>query len=136
MSYSAGGGGDVAFRSEVFGNECSWNPAIFNDSWLQDMVFTPKGVQVISFFGDHSILECIWNLRREQKTDRNKLWARNFFRDYLPKELVEFTYKADFRGLYIDGLVNSLPEIRSLHSKAYELSKSPYFEEANFRTRF
>lgn len=126
-----GCGGDVAFCNNVSNGECSWIPAIFDDSWLQDLVFTPKGVQVVSFFGDHDILECLWNLRRGQKADPRKLWARHFFRDFLPKELVEFTYKADFWGLYIDGMVNSLPEIRSIHKRAHELSGNPYFAEEN-----
>lgn len=126
-----GCGGDVAFCNNVSSDKCSWIPAIFDDSWLQDMVFSPKGVQVVSFFGDHEILECLWNLRRGQKADPRKLWARNFFRNFLPKELVEFTYKADFWGLYIDGMVNSLPEIRSIHKRAHELSGNPYFAEEN-----
>ena len=41
------------------------------------------------------------------------------------------TYKADFWGLYIDGLVNSLPEIRLIHKRAYEFSEDSYFEDAN-----
>ena len=126
-----GCGGDVAFGNEVHSDKCLWIPAIFNDSWLQDMVYTPKGVHVVSFFSDHEILECLWNLRLGQKADPRKLWARNFFRDFLPRELVDYTYKADFWGLYIDGLNNSLPEIRNIHKKAYELSCNHYFEEEN-----
>jgi len=126
-----GCGGDVAFGNEVICNKYSWIPAIFNDSWLQDKVYTPKGVQVVSFFSNHEILECLWNLRLGQKADPRKLWARNFFRDFLPRELVDYTYKADFWGLYIDGLVNSLPEIRFIHKRAYELSENSYFEDAN-----
>jgi hypothetical protein len=131
-----GCGGDVALGNEVIFNKCTWVPAIFNDLWLQDIVFTPKGIQVVSFFSDNDILECLWNLRRGQKADPRKLWARNFFRDFLPRELVDFTYKTDFWGLYIDGLVNSLPEIRSIHKIAYELSGNPYFEVANFDAIF
>jgi hypothetical protein len=131
-----GCGGDVAFCNDISNDKCSWVPAIFNDSWLQDMVFTPKGIQVVSFFSENDILECIWNLRRGQKADPRKLWARNFFRDFLPRELVDFTYKADFWGLYIDGLLNSLPEIRSIHKKAFDISGNPYFEVANFNEIF
>jgi hypothetical protein len=126
-----GCGGDVALGNEVHSDKCSWIPAIFNDSWLQDIVFSPKGIQVVSFFSDHDVLECLWNLRRGQKSDPMKLWARNYFRNFLPRELVEYTYKADFWGLYIDGLINSLPKIREIHSKAYDLSKNPYFLEDN-----
>jgi hypothetical protein len=78
-------------------------------------------------------LECLWNLRRGQKSDPRQLWARAFFRDFLPKELVDYTYKADFWGLYIDGLIKSLPEIHAIHRQAYELSGNPYFEEANLK---
>jgi hypothetical protein len=131
-----GSGGDLALGDNVHNAKCQWIPAIFNDTWLQDLVYTPKGTVVLSFFSDPDILGCIWNLRRGQKTDPKKIWARNFFRDFLPKELVDFTYKADFWGLYIDGLLNSLPEIRSIHKKAFDISGNPYFEVANFNEIF
>lgn len=127
----SGCGGDLVLGNEVDSQDCRWIPALFNYGWLQDIVYSPKGVQLLSFFSDHDILECIWNLRRGQKADPRKLWARHFFRNFLPKELVEFTYKADFWGLYIDGMVNSLPEIRSIHKRAHELSGNPYFAEEN-----
>jgi hypothetical protein len=127
----SGCGGDLALGDDVNGANSRWVPALFNYSWLQDIVYSPKGVRLLSFFSDHDILECLWNLRRGQKADPRKLWARHYFRDFLPKELVDFTYKADFWGLYTDGLVNSLPEIRLIHKRAYELSGNPYFEEEN-----
>jgi hypothetical protein len=124
-----GCGGDIALGDSVENQDCSWIPAIFNYCWFQDIVFTPKKVTLLSFFSDHDILECLWNLRRGQKSDPKKLWARNFFRDFLPRELVGYTYKADFWGLYIDGLINSLPQLHQIHGKAYDLSESSYFSE-------
>lgn len=128
-----GCGGDLALGDKIIPSECNWIPAIFNYTWLQDIIYTPKGVHLVSFFSDPAILECIWNLRRGQQADPEKLWARAFLRDFLPKELVDYTYKADFWGLYIDGLIKSLPEIHAIHRQAYELSGNPYFEEANLK---
>jgi len=126
-----GCGGDLALGDTITTSKCNWIPAIFNYTWLQDIIYTPKGVHLLSFFSDPAILECIWNLRRGQQVDPEKLWARVFFRDFLPTELVDYTYKADFWGLYIDGLLSSIPEIHTIHKQAYELSGNPYFAEKN-----
>jgi len=124
-----GNGGDNVFADEVPSNPkaCNWRPQIFTDSWLKDVVYAPKGVDLLPFFGDLQILEAIYNLRIGQPEDIPKLWARNFFRNYLPKELVNYSYCADFWGLYIDGLHSSLSTIRQLCSHAFELTLHPHF---------
>lgn len=124
-----GNGGDNVFADEVplSPEDCIWRPQIFTDAWLKDIVYSPKGVHLVPFFGDKGIIESIYNLRLGQSEDNSKLWARYFFRDFLPQELVNYTYCADFWGLYIDGLQSSLPIVRELCARAYELTQNPCF---------
>lgn len=129
----SGSGGDVILGIEVPENpeDCNWHPQIFNYPWPKEVVYAKYGVELVSFFGDPQFINCIYNLRRGHSDDADKLWARRFFRDILPKELVDYTYRADFWGLYVDGLRQSLQTIRNLHKIAHELSGDAYFMKEN-----
>jgi hypothetical protein len=126
-----GNGGDVLLGTEVPHDSFNWRTGIFNDNWMQDVVYAPKGVELLSFFADRGIVECIWNMRRGQAEDLSKIWARKYFREFLPAELVNYTFKGDFWGLYIDGLINNLSKLRKIHDQALEISLNPYFSEQN-----
>ena len=126
-----GSGGDVLFATEAPLNECKWRTGFFHDKWSQDIIYSPYGIEVEPFYADSSIAECIWNMRRGQPSDFRKLWARQKFRDFLPHELVDYTFKGDFWGLYIDGLMNNLSHMRKIHDEAFELSKNNYFHSLN-----
>jgi hypothetical protein len=125
-----GAGGDVLLGTEVPANTFNWRTGIFHDTWMQDIVYAPQGVQVVPFFADRGVVECIWNMRKGQPEDPRKLWARKMFSDFLPRELVDYTFKGDFWGLYIDGLINNLPHLRKIHDLACELSNNHYFERS------
>ncbi len=127
-----GNGGDNVFADALSTDPaaCSWMPQVFVDSWLDDLVYAPSGVQVVPFYADRGILNIIYNLRAGQGIDSRKQWARNFFSDLLPQELVEFTYCADFWGLYIDGLSAALPTVRHLFKRAYDMTLQPCFSSA------
>lgn len=126
-----GNGGDVLLGTEVPHDSFDWRTGIFNDNWMQDVVYAPKGVELLSFFADRGIVECIWNMRRGQAEDLSKIWARKYYREFLPAELVNYTFKGDFWGLYIDGLINNISKLRKLHDRALEISKNPYFSKHN-----
>ena len=85
-----GNGGDNVFSDKIYENPIfsTWRPQIFTDNWLSDIVYSPRGVQLIPFFGDKLIIQVIYNLRIGQSEDNSKIWARNFFKDFLPQELV------------------------------------------------
>ena len=133
-----GSGGDVILGTEVPKNpeDCNWHPQIFNYPWPKEVVYAKHGVELVSFFDDPQFINCIYNLRRGHSDDADKLWARRFFRDILPKELVDYTYRADFWGLYVDGLRQSLQTIRNLHKIAYELTGDAYFMNENLEKLF
>jgi len=124
-----GGGGDNVFAEPVPNNplNCSWMPQSFETGWLNDFTYSQFNIEVVPFYADAGIMNTIYNLRFGQGDDNSKIWARQFFKDILPHELVEHTYCADFWGLDIDGLLNALPIVKDLFEKAYLLTNNNYF---------
>jgi hypothetical protein len=128
-----GSGGDVILGTEVPENpdDCDWHPQIFNYPWPKEVVYAQHGVELVSFYDDPKLINSIYNLRRGHRDDADKLWARSFFCDFLPAELVNFTYRADFWGIYVDGLQGALGKIRELHHEAHQLTNHSYFAPEN-----
>ena len=124
-----GNGGDNLFAEPITKNpaKCTWMPQVFCDTWLEDFAYRPHGVEVQTFYADEGVMNAIYNLRLGQSEDNAKLWARQFFKDFLPNELVTYTYCADFWGLHIDGLLHALPTIKKLFNQAYDFTENPYF---------
>jgi hypothetical protein len=133
----SGFGGDVLFATEIPSklSGCEWKPQLFYDSWLIDLVYKPHNVSLTPFYANPEIMNAIFNLRLGQKEDIQKKWARNFFKSILPPELVNYTYVADFWGLYISGLINNLESIQKMHQKAFEITLNPYFTYDNFHKK-
>jgi hypothetical protein len=127
----SGGGGDVLLGSAapVDPTECRWRPQTFADAFPAEVVYAPRGIEFRSFFADQGIVDAVYCLRRGQGGDVSKRWARKFFRDFLPRELVEFSYCADFWGRDIDGLLESTAEVRRIHGRAWKITRDPYFAE-------
>jgi hypothetical protein len=117
-----GTGGDMVLGGRANPNFCDWTPSSFTDPWAQDLIYSAKGIRCEAFFADDRIGSSIWNLRRGQDEDIRKTWARQYFRDYLPPELVKFTYKADFWGIYLDGLRENEEQILNLQETAFKLT--------------
>lgn len=128
----SGGGGDNLLGQAVPNDplECKWRPQTFTDPFPTDIAYQVNGIEFLSFFSDHGIVDALYSLRRGQRDDYSKSWARHFFRDFVPRELVEFRYCADFWGRAIDGVISALPNIRLLHREASSLTRSPYFADA------
>lgn len=124
-----GNGGDNVFAESMptEPDRCPWMPQLFADGWLDDLVYAPSGVQVVPFYADPGILNALYNLRCGHDEDTTKRWSRHYFKDYLPRELVDYTYCADFWGLYVDGFQNALPTVRKLFENAYDLIAHPGF---------
>jgi hypothetical protein len=94
----------------------------------QDCVYQPIGIELHSFFSCKEIIDQITSLRVNEGDDSLKIWARKFFKDFLPRELSEFTYCADFFGHSMDGLNKSKPTFKLLFEEAYDYFKHPLFE--------
>jgi len=127
----SGGGGDNLLVETVPEDpaQCVWRPQIFTDPFPVDVVYRPRGIEFGSFFQDKGIVDAVYRLRSGQGEDLRKYWARMFFSDFLPLELVEYGYCADFWGRDIDGMQAALPTVRELHARAAALTGSDYFAE-------
>ncbi len=99
----------------------------FQLPWSQDHFYGPRGIELVSFYADERVVDQISNLRLGQNEDPAKLWARHFFRDFLPKELSDFCYVGDYFGLTLDGLERAKPTIKLLLEEAYDLTHHKYF---------
>jgi hypothetical protein len=124
-----GDGGDNLFADELPDDPalCPWLPQVFSDPWPADLVYAPKGVEMVPFFAHSGFMDAIYNLRRGMKEDNAKWWARRYFERILPPELVHYDYCADFWGLYISGMQKALPEIEDLFNQAYKLTGREQF---------
>jgi len=126
-----GDGGDNVFADKISENyfESDWLPQVFSDVWLAENLYARKGVELVSFYADYGIMDSIYNLRLGAKEDNTKLWARKFFKDLLPQELVNYTYCADFWGLYIDGLHDAIPNLYKLFDKVFHTTGQIVFSK-------
>lgn len=126
-----GEGGDNLFAEAISmkPEHCTWIPQSFGDTWLPEMVYSPCGVDLVPFYEGKGILDAIYNLRIGQNEDNAKLWAREYFKEFIPSELVNYTYCADFWGIYISGLQKVIPEIKVLFEKSFEITQNKYFSQ-------
>lgn len=126
-----GQGGDNVFGDNIKENpmELNWMPHTYSQEWLEDLVYTPHGIELVPFYADERISELIYNLRLGQKEDIPKVWARQFFKDFLPKELVEFTYHSDFWGFVITGVQEVMPKLPFLFEQTYDLTQNKFFNK-------
>ncbi|MDB4395941.1 asparagine synthase-related protein [Akkermansiaceae bacterium] len=101
----SGMGGDVVFVEDANSASRSqlWKPQTHACDWIRKYVYQPAGVDYLSPYTDLGLAESIYHMRRGEPADPFKKWARNYFRDYIPRELADFTYCGDYWSMYLDG---------------------------------
>ncbi|HOP51208.1 MAG: hypothetical protein KBG30_09450 [Bacteroidales bacterium] len=125
-----GQGGDSIFVDAIPNSSDPWCCNIGNEfiqTYEAEVIYTEMGLELVSPYADKQIINTIYSLRIGQKNDYLKKWARHFFSDILPRELVEYTYCADFFGISMDGLEKAKPEIELLFKSAYEITGNEIF---------
>lgn len=130
----SGQGGDTIFVDSIPVTPDSWSCNIGNEfqiPWYQDILYPTFNIELVSFYANKNIIEALYNLRLGQGCDPLKRWARQYFKDILPSELVNYTYCADFFGISMDGLQKAKPEIEILFKRAYELVGHPIFSPSS-----
>lgn len=130
-----GMGGDNVFGDSILkeNKDFFWQPYEYRIPWTEDYVYKPQGIELISFYADPNIINEIYSLRLGQKTDIPKIWAREFFKDFLPTELVIHTYSADFWGVWLTGLNEARPTIKHLFEQAHHFLENSHFEPKNIK---
>lgn len=120
-----GQGGDSILVDEV-SNEGDLTSFNIDDLFVRhderDFIYGPRGMELVSFFADVEIITQLANLRSGQKDDAWKLWTRDFFKDFLPKELVGYHYCADFVGHSLSRQYATIEAQKRIMLKAYEYS--------------
>jgi hypothetical protein len=57
------------------------------------------------------------------------VWARQFFKDFLPRELSEYIYHSDFWGFIISGVQEVMPQLPLLFEQTYDLTQNNHFNK-------
>ncbi|MDE6568689.1 MAG: hypothetical protein K2K70_13300, partial [Lachnospiraceae bacterium] len=128
-----GQGGDTLFVDEIRSLEkLKFN---IDDEFIcheeRDLFYSPRKISLISFYAHRPIINVISNARIGRTIDPLKIWARNWFKDFLPRELVEYSYCADFQARTMWGLEEAKPTIKKLMDQAGEYLKHPLFYKKN-----
>jgi hypothetical protein len=124
----SGAGGDLILGEKPPQSPSDWPTHIFQDWWLRHYVYRPAGVEIAYPFADSAIVAVFWRLRAGSVDDPKKRWAREFFRDHLPRLLYTHTYKSDYWGVHTAGLLANLNDIERMHRYAHELCKLDFFQ--------
>ncbi len=122
-----GQGGDTVFVDEMNkGYACNIGSE-FIFLYETEVLYPNLDLKLVSPYADKQIIDVLYSLRFGQKEDCLKKWTRHFFRDILPRELVEYTYCADFFGISMSGLEKAKPEIEELFRTAFEITRNKIF---------
>ncbi len=109
---------------------CKW---MWDDSWPNEYIYRPEKVEYINIAGRLPYYRWAARARFEEGYDPLRLWARQFFAEVLPKELVKYQYKAAFDGIYEDGLQRSLKDIEEIGRVAFELTRKKELHPDNMK---
>jgi hypothetical protein len=93
------------------------------EQWSNQYVFQNLGVNYLSGMALGAIPSLILSTRGLQPWDPMKLWARNKFKECLPKELSGFAYTAFHNGWVADGLINAAETIEEISETAFKALK-------------
>lgn len=129
----SGHGGDAIFTLAIGDDpmvtyDSYFLPWMLDDCWIDEFFYQPNSISYQSVFNLSGLSEMISICRKNQKEDVKKDWARNFFKDWLPHELVNYRYKAASDGIYYDGLRAAIPEILEVCRCAYDITKNEYLK--------
>ena len=105
----------------------NWYTWMLDDNWFKENIYSKYNISYSSGTASQLIIKSIWALRKTQNEDLKKWWARNEFKEYLPAELVNYSYKADNSGGFLDGFLNSKNDISAIFNVAYDITKFKEF---------
>ena len=100
----------------------NWHPWSHEDSWFNEYVYRPNGIDYRSASSVWRIIEIIYCLREGLEEDPQKKWARRYFSNWLPLELSDFTYKADGLRVFISGIESNEESILELCRRSYSVN--------------
>lgn len=131
----SGQGGDSLLADAVPANGAGEGFNIDNEFVVPAEIdyYGAYGLTMAYPYADRGIIDQLTNLRRGEREDVPKYWARTYFRDILPRELSEYCYAADFMGHYIQRLEQLRSVAPALMREARELLPHTAFSEEAIR---
>ena len=108
----------------------NWYTWMLDDNWFKENIYSKYNMSYSSGAANQLIIKSIWALRKGQNEDLKKWWGRNEFKEYLPAELVNYSYKADNSGSFVDGFLNSKNDISDIFNIAYDITKFKEFSKS------
>lgn len=114
----------------------NWFNWMLEDYWFMQNIYGKENVTYTSGAASQLIIKSIFALRKNQNEDLKKLWARNTFKEFLPTELVNYAYKADNSGGFVDGLLKAKSDISTLFEVAYSVTKFKEFDKFELKRIF
>jgi hypothetical protein len=132
-----GQGGDTLFVDSIPNHPKKWKCNINNEYipyFEVEHLYPNEGIELISPFAEKNIINAIYSLRIGSDYDPLKQWARIFFKEFLPRELSNFTYSADFFGTSLSGLDMAKEEIIALFETASKITNHKIFSKNEINT--
>lgn len=114
----------------------NWFTWMLDDNWFRENIYNKYNMTYTSGAASQLIIKSIWALRKTQNEDLKKWWARKEFKEYLPSELVNYSYKADNSGGFLDGFLNSSNDISEIYNVAYEITKFKEFNKSELKAMY
>lgn len=98
---------------------------MISDDWMNIHFFKPLGISYVSAFSLTEITRILLQLRKSQKEDSKKMWARNFFKSILPYELSNYAFKASHDGWVASGLKMVSNDIHKICDATHNIINHP-----------
>lgn len=124
--------GDSFFCESVIGNEMPnlWHNWMMDNRWFHENVFYKKQIHYLPVY-TKAIANKIFVERAGKGFDSQKKWAREYFKKYLPEELVNYNYKADHVGDLIEGIQKSFYDVEEIFQVTKDITKNNEFSREN-----
>lgn len=100
----------------------TFDPRNLDDNWANDYVFRPLNVTYVNVASIHSVQKALVSMRSGLEEDTQKAWARETFRQFIPRELADYRYKASFAAVYDEGLEHAKDDILFICATAHKLT--------------
>jgi len=114
----------------------AWQSWMLDDNWFNENIYNKYGITYKSGAASPMLIKKVWKMRNNEGEDLKKWWSRKMFCGYLPKELVNYSYKADNSGGFLDGFLNSKNEILKIFEAAYDVTNLEEFSQNSLDALF
>ena len=132
-----GNSGDTLCCESVFGDEMpnTWYNWLIDNGWYNENVFNKYDIKYLPVY-TKELIETVFKERLNMGFDNRKIWARQYFKNYIPNELVNYFYKSDFVGYLIEGIRKSYFDFKELFIITENITKNKAFSTENFNKLF